>query len=59
MEKKSVCWVPIVPYHDSNIIFSYIKALCNDNGGEFINTKFKAYFQQNGLIYETSYPQNP
>ena len=38
--------------------FSFkIKILCFDNGGEFINQRFQAYFQQHGLLHETSCSQ--
>ena len=38
---------------------SKIKILCSDNGGEFINQRFQAYFQQHGLLHETSCSQTP
>ena len=36
-----------------------IKTLHTNNGGEYINTRFQAYFQHHGLIHETSYSQTP
>ena len=33
---------------------SKIRVLRSDNGGEFTNRRFQAYFQQHGLLYETS-----
>jgi hypothetical protein len=36
-----------------------VKILRSDNGGEFVNRHFRAYFQNPGLIHETSYPQTP
>ena len=36
-----------------------IKILCTDNDGEYVNTRFQAYFQHHGLIHETSYSQTP
>jgi hypothetical protein len=33
---------------------STIKVLSSDNGGKFINHRFQAYFQQHGLLHETS-----
>jgi transposase InsO family protein len=38
---------------------SKIKILRSDNGGEFINQRFQAYFQQHGLLHETSCSQTP
>lgn len=34
-----------------------IQILRSDNGGEYINQRFQAYFQLHGLIHETSCPQ--
>lgn len=31
-----------------------IHVLRSDNGGEFVNHRFKAYFRQHGLFHETS-----
>lgn len=36
-----------------------IKALRTDNGGEYVNTNFQAYFRRHGLIHETSCSQTP
>lgn len=36
-----------------------IKALRTDNGGEYVNTKFRDFCQKNGLIHETSCSQTP
>ena len=36
-----------------------IKTLHTDNGGEYVNTRFQAYFQHHGLIHETSCSQTP
>lgn len=36
-----------------------IHVLRSDNGGEFVNHRFKAYFQQHGLFHETSCSQTP
>ena len=33
--------------------------LRSDNGGEFTNRRFQAYFQQHGLLHETSCSQTP
>ena len=38
---------------------SKIKILRSDNGGEFTNRRFQAYFQQHGLLHETSCSQTP
>ncbi|KAL2479639.1 Integrase catalytic domain-containing protein [Abeliophyllum distichum] len=38
---------------------SKIKILRSDNGGEFINHRFQAYFQQHGHLHETSCSQTP
>lgn len=31
-----------------------INILCSDNGGEYVNKEFQAYFQLHGHIHETS-----
>jgi hypothetical protein len=36
-----------------------IRILRSDNGGEYVNHHFHSYFQQHGLIHETSCPQTP
>jgi hypothetical protein len=36
-----------------------IQVLRSDNGGEYVNHQSQAYFQQHGLIHETSCPQTP
>ncbi|CAL9025927.1 unnamed protein product [Prunus brigantina] len=36
-----------------------IQILRSDNGGEFINHDFQTYFQQHGIIHETTCPQTP
>lgn len=36
-----------------------LRVLRSDNGGEFINQRFRTYFEQHGLIHETSCPQTP
>ena len=36
-----------------------IQVLRSDNGGEFVNQRFKAFFQQQGLLHETSCAQTP
>ena len=38
---------------------SKIKILRSDNGGEFTNRRFQAYFPQHGLLHETSCSQTP
>lgn len=38
---------------------SKIQVLHSDNGGEYANHQFRAYFQLHGLIHETSWPQTP
>lgn len=34
-----------------------IRVLRSNNGGEYVNHHFRSYFQQHGLIHETSCPQ--
>ncbi|CAL2259667.1 unnamed protein product [Prunus armeniaca] len=36
-----------------------IQILRSDNGGEFVNHNFQTYFQQHGIIHETTCPQTP
>ncbi|KAJ7982145.1 Retrovirus-related Pol polyprotein from transposon TNT 1-94 [Quillaja saponaria] len=36
-----------------------LQILCSDNGGEYVNQEFQAYFQMYGLLHETSCPQTP
>ncbi|BBH08684.1 ABC-2 type transporter family protein [Prunus dulcis] len=36
-----------------------IQILRLDNGGEFVNYDFQTYFQQHGIIHETTCPQTP
>ncbi|KAI5350200.1 hypothetical protein L3X38_003091 [Prunus dulcis] len=36
-----------------------IQILRSDNGGEFVNHDFQTYFQQHGIIHETTCPQTP
>jgi hypothetical protein len=36
-----------------------VKILRTDNGGEFVNHQFQAYFKSHGLIHETSCAQTP
>ncbi|CAL8091657.1 unnamed protein product [Prunus armeniaca] len=36
-----------------------IQILHSDNGGEFVNHNFQAYFQPHGIIHETTCPQTP
>jgi len=36
-----------------------IKVLRSDNGGEYVNKHLKTYFNQHGLIHETSCSQTP
>jgi transposase InsO family protein len=36
-----------------------IQVLRSDNGREFVNQRFKAFFQQQGLLHETSCAQTP
>ena len=38
---------------------SKIRVLRSDNGGKFTNRRFQAYFQQHGLLDETSCSQTP
>ena len=38
---------------------SKIKIIHSVNGSEFINQRFQAYFQQHGLLHETSCSQTP
>ena len=38
---------------------SKIQILHSDNGGEFIDHRFQGYFQQHGLLHETSCSQTP
>jgi transposase InsO family protein len=36
-----------------------IQILRSDNGGEYINREFREYFQNHGLIHETTCPYTP
>ncbi|BBH01335.1 receptor like protein 35, partial [Prunus dulcis] len=36
-----------------------IQILLSDNGGEFFNHNFQAYFQQHEIIYDMTSPQTP
>jgi transposase InsO family protein len=36
-----------------------IQVLRSDNGGEYVNQQFQAYFQNHGLLHETSCAQTP
>ncbi|CAL2271851.1 unnamed protein product [Prunus armeniaca] len=36
-----------------------IQILRSDNGGEFVNHDFQTYFQQHGILHETTCPQTP
>lgn len=36
-----------------------IKVLRSDNGGEYVNEVFQGYFQEHGLIHETTCPYTP
>jgi hypothetical protein len=36
-----------------------LRVIRSDNGGEFINQRFRTYFDNHGLIHETSCPQTP
>ncbi|RVW32439.1 Retrovirus-related Pol polyprotein from transposon TNT 1-94 [Vitis vinifera] len=36
-----------------------VQVLRSDNGGEYVNHQFREYFQQHGIIHETSCPQTP
>ncbi|RVW24902.1 Retrovirus-related Pol polyprotein from transposon TNT 1-94 [Vitis vinifera] len=36
-----------------------VQVLRSDNGGEYVNHQFREYFQQRGIIHETSCPQTP
>jgi hypothetical protein len=36
-----------------------MKVFRSDNGGEFINRDFQAYFQSQGIIHQTTCPQTP
>lgn len=38
--------------------FAKIQVLRSDNGGEYVNHRFRKYFQQHGIIHETSYPKS-
>lgn len=31
----------------------------SDNGGEYVNHRFRAYYEQHGLLHETTCPQTP
>lgn len=42
-----------------NQFSSKVRVLKSDNGGEYVNQDFQAYFQLNGLLHETSCAQNP
>lgn len=37
----------------------HIKVFQSDNGGEFVNREFQAYFQSQGIIHQTTFPQTP
>jgi hypothetical protein len=36
-----------------------VQVLRSDNGGEYVNHQFHDYFQQHGILHETSCPQTP
>ncbi|KAJ0466424.1 putative RNA-directed DNA polymerase [Helianthus annuus] len=36
-----------------------IQVLRSDNGGEFVNTAMKQFFQDKGMIHQTTYPHTP
>ena len=36
-----------------------VQVLRSDSGGEYVNHQFREYFQQHGIIHETSCPQTP
>ncbi|RVW39621.1 Retrovirus-related Pol polyprotein from transposon TNT 1-94 [Vitis vinifera] len=36
-----------------------VQVLRSNNGGEYVNHQFREYFQQHGIIHETSCPQTP
>jgi hypothetical protein len=36
-----------------------LRVIRSDNGGEYVNQRFRAYFDNHGLIHETSCPQTP
>ncbi|RVW42603.1 Retrovirus-related Pol polyprotein from transposon TNT 1-94 [Vitis vinifera] len=36
-----------------------VQVLRSDNGGEYVNHQFHEYFQQHGIIHETSCPKTP
>jgi hypothetical protein len=37
----------------------HIKVFRSDNGGEFVNRDFQEYFQEHGIIHQTTCPQTP
>jgi hypothetical protein len=36
-----------------------LRVIRSDNGGEYVNQRFRIYFDQHGLLHETSCPQTP
>ncbi|KAM1776985.1 hypothetical protein ACFX11_043708 [Malus domestica] len=36
-----------------------LKVLRSDNGGEYLNTELSQYFQEHGILHETTCPQTP
>jgi hypothetical protein len=36
-----------------------LRVICSDNGGKFVNQRFRTYFDNHGLIHEMSCPQTP
>ncbi|BBG96151.1 receptor like protein 35 [Prunus dulcis] len=49
----------IIPQTDETQFNAQIQILRSDNGGEFVNHDFQTYFQQHGIIHETTCPQTP
>ena len=47
-----------IPWFRHNF-FAKIKILHSDNGGEYVNQQFQAYFNSHGLLHETSCSQTP
>ncbi|KAL3638973.1 Beta-galactosidase 8 [Castilleja foliolosa] len=61
LKQKSEVVTKFIQFHKM-ILTQYnkkIKILRSDNGGEFLNEKMRSFFQENGLIHQTSCPNTP
>jgi len=61
MKTKEEVFLIFQAFHTmiQNQFSAKIRVLRSDSRGEFINHQFKAFFQQQGLLYETSCAQTP